>query len=196
MLRTCAAAAVVDGAVAVLVEPIALYHEKDLYADGDGRWLAAYPSADTQVALGRGRTHGAGTDLTILTFGNGVRLSLRAAATLESRSITTRVLDLRWIAPLPVEDLLRESRETGRVLVVDETRQSGGVAEGVLAALIDGGYTGAMARVTAKDSFIPLGPAARTVLVSEQDVVAAAESLVASTQPLSAGPVDRGVAGR
>ena len=27
----------------VLIEPIALYHERDLHADGDGEWLTAYP---------------------------------------------------------------------------------------------------------------------------------------------------------
>jgi 2-oxoisovalerate dehydrogenase E1 component len=65
------------------------------------------------------------------------------------------VVDLRWIAPLPIDDILREAKATGNVLVVDETRQSGGVAEGVLAALIDAGFTGRMARVCSKDSFIP-----------------------------------------
>jgi 2-oxoisovalerate dehydrogenase E1 component len=58
--------------------------------------------------------------------------------------------------------------------VVDETRRSGGVAEGVLAALVDGGYRGRMARVTSKDSFIPLGAAANHVLLSEDEIVDAA----------------------
>ena len=56
-------------------------------------------------------------------------------------------------------------------MVVDETRSSGGVSEGVLAALVDAGYAGRMARVTSADSFIPLGPAADHVLLSEDDVV-------------------------
>ena len=59
------------------------------------------------------------------------------------------------------------------MLVVDETRRSGGVSEAVLAALVDGGYRGAISRVTSADSFIPLGPASETVLVSEDDIVAA-----------------------
>ena len=56
-----------------------------------------------------------------------------------------------------------------RVLVVDETRRSGGVSESVVAALVDGGYTGRIGRVTSADSFIPLGPAADHVLLSEAD---------------------------
>ena len=64
-----------------------------------------------------------------------------------------------------------------RVLVVDETRRSGGVGEGVLAALIDAEFDGRMMRVTSKDSFIPLGDAAKLVLLSEDEIVHAAERL-------------------
>jgi 2-oxoisovalerate dehydrogenase E1 component len=91
--------------------------------------------------------------------------------------VRARVLDLRWIAPLPTEDLLREANATGKVLVVDETRRSGGVSEGVVSELIDNGYRGALARVAAQDTFIPLGPAADHVLISEQDIEAAALEL-------------------
>ena len=64
------------------------------------------------------------------------------------------------------------------MLVVDETRRSGGVSEGVLAGLVDAGFTGRMARVTSKDSFIPLGDAALHVLLSEEEIEAAAWRLV------------------
>ena len=57
-------------------------------------------------------------------------------------------------------DLLREAGATGRVLVVDETRRTGGVSEGVLAALADHGFRGPVARVASEDSFVPLGDAA------------------------------------
>jgi 2-oxoisovalerate dehydrogenase E1 component len=87
------------------------------------------------------------------------------------------VVDLRWLAPLPLDDVLREAEATGRVLVVDETRRSGGVSEGVLAGLVDAGFDGPMARVTSADSFIPLGDAARHVLVSERDIENAARKL-------------------
>ena len=73
--------------------------------------------------------------------------------------------------------MLREAGATGRVLVVDETRATGGVGEGVLAALIDHGYTGVVARVTSKDSFIPLGDAALEVLLSEDTIEAEAVKL-------------------
>ncbi|MGN9918685.1 transketolase C-terminal domain-containing protein [Micromonospora palomenae] len=185
LLRTCLAAAAVDGSVCVVLEPIALYHTRDLYEPGDGEWLGQYAEpggwAAGHVPIGRARVYGVGSaqDVTILTFGNGVRMSLRAAAVLADEGIGTRVVDLRWLAPLPVADIIREASATGRVLVVDETRRSGGVGEGIIAALVDAGYVGAARRVAGVDSFVPLGPAARQVLVSEEAITQGARTLLA-----------------
>jgi len=178
MLRSCLAAADVDGSVCAYLEPIALYQTRDLHTKGDGGWLASYPPADWHVPLGSARTYGAGTDLTIVTFANGLRMSLRAAARMRADGIGCRVVDLRWIAPLPVADVLREAAATGRVLVADETRHTGGVSEGVITALVDAGFAGRIARVASEDSFVPLGDAAETVLLSEALIELAARALV------------------
>ena len=175
LLRECVAMAAAEGRVCVYLEPIALYHERDLHDVGDGGLLAPYapPSTwdDATHALGRARLVREGEDVLLVTFGNGVRSSLRAARRLEEQSIRCSVLDLQWLVPLPVDDLVAAASRHPRVVVVDETRSSGGVSEGVLAALVDAGYAGRMARVTSADSFIPLGPAADHVLLSEDDVV-------------------------
>lgn len=176
MLVTCAESATVDGTVCVFLEPIALYHSRDLHDESDEGWVAAL--TDDHVPVGAGRTYLDGDDLAIVTWANGLHLSLRAAKRLATQGIRARVLDLRWLAPLPVDDILREATATGRVLVVDETRRTGGVSEGVLAALVDAGYEGRMARVASKDSFVPLGDAARLVLVSEEEIEEAALRLV------------------
>jgi 2-oxoisovalerate dehydrogenase E1 component len=182
MLRTCWASAAVDGSVCVFLEPIAQYHTRDLYEDGDEGWLDPYEGPDAwttgHVPIGSARRYGDGADLTLVTFGNGVPMSLRVARRLAAHGIEARVLDLRWLAPMPVDDIVREARATGRLLVVDETRRRGGVSEGVLAALVDAGYSGTMARVTSRDSFVPLGPAAHDVLLGEDEIEAAAVRLV------------------
>ncbi|MFN8224065.1 MAG: transketolase C-terminal domain-containing protein [Gaiellales bacterium] len=177
MLRTCVAAAKVDGTVSVVLEPIALYHTRDLYTEGDGAWLAA--PGHEHVPIGAARVHGDGGDLTIVTFGNGVPMSLRVLARLAESGIGARVVDCRWLAPLPLENVLREARATGRVLVADETRLTGGVGEGIVTELVAAGYEGRLARVASKDSFVPLGDAARLVLLSEDEIETAARALVA-----------------
>ncbi|MEU1993937.1 thiamine pyrophosphate-dependent enzyme [Nocardia gamkensis] len=189
MLRTCVSAARVDGRVCLYLEPIALYHTRDLHQPGDDGWLAR-PSPDEHVEIGRARVYGDGADLTLVGFANSVPMSLRAAQRLARLGIRARVLDLRWLAPLPVHDLLRHARATGRVLVADETRRSGGVSEAVCAALIDAGFTGRLARVTSEDSFVPLGPAAATVLLDEDRIEAAALRVLrdaTGVQPRRAG---------
>ncbi len=182
LLRSCLAAADVDGSVCIFLEPIALYHERDLYQAGDGGWLASYEPpgswGQAHVPVGRARLHGDGGDLTIITFGNGVRMSLRAARTLAAEGMQCRVLDLRWLAPLPFEDLLRAAAATGNVLVADETRRTGGVSEGVITTLVDAGFTGRVARVASHDSFIPLGDAADAVLLSQAAIEEAARDLL------------------
>jgi 2-oxoisovalerate dehydrogenase E1 component len=182
MLRTCLAAAELDGSVSIFLEPIALYHQRDLYEPADGGWLAAAQPreqwATAHVPIGRGRLYGDGHDLTIISFGNGLRLSLRAARRLAADGLTCRVLDLRWLAPLPFEDLLRAAAATGRVLIADETRRSGGVSEGVITALVDAGFTGRISRVASEDSFVPLGDAAGAVLLSEAAIEDAARDLL------------------
>lgn len=176
MLRTCVAAAKVDGTVSVFLEPIALYHTRDLYAEGDGAWLATPDGG--HVPIGAARVHGDGDELTIVTFGNGVPMALRVLARLAESGTRARVVDCRWLSPLPIDDILREARATGRVLVADETRWTGGVGEGIVTELVAAGFDGQIARVASKDSFIPLGDAALLVLLSEGEIEAAARRLV------------------
>ncbi|MFY1651372.1 transketolase C-terminal domain-containing protein [Solwaraspora sp. WMMB762] len=185
LLRSCLASAAVDGSVCVFLEPVALYDTRDLHSPDDGLWLAPYtPPGEwgaRHIPVGRARSYsvGSGEDLTVITFGNGVRMSLRVAARLAAEGAGCRVVDLRWLAPLPVADIIREATATGRVLVVDETRRSGGVGEGVLAALVEAGYVGAAARIAALDTYVPLGPVANQVLVGEDAITQGARALLA-----------------
>jgi 2-oxoisovalerate dehydrogenase E1 component len=181
MLRSLVAAASTDGTVGVFLEPIALYHTRDLFEPGDGIWTAPYAAPEAwarhHVPLGSGRLVRDGDDVLIVSWANGLHLSLRAARRLAAEGVSCRVFDLRWLAPLPIDEVLAHAHQVGRVLVVDETRHSGGVGEGVIAGMVEGGFTGPIARVAAHDSFIPLADAANLVLVGEDDVVEAARSV-------------------
>ena len=182
MLRTCFELARQDGRVCVFLEPIAKYHTTDLFEEGDGGWTAGYlpPHApDALMGLGEVKRYGQGKDVLLVTFGNGVHMSMRASARLEREGIHASVLDLRWLAPLPMSQLEEIAREFEAVLVVDETRHSGGVSEAVVSGLVDSGYAGRLRRVTSADCFIPLGPAADTVLLGEDDILEAARAIVA-----------------
>src|SRR5215203_6440869 len=60
MLRTCVAAASIDSSIVVFLEPIALYHRRDLHSGGDGGWLAT--DRGGSVAIGSGRLYRAGAE--------------------------------------------------------------------------------------------------------------------------------------
>ncbi|HMJ10932.1 MAG TPA: thiamine pyrophosphate-dependent enzyme [Polyangiaceae bacterium] len=177
LYRTALALCRRERRVVVAVEPIALYHTRDLYQPSDGGWLASPSGACAE--FGRARVyHPEARDLLIVTYGNGLFMSLRAARELgTSAGIGVRVLDLRWLAPLPLDDVLEHAREVGRVLVVDECRRSGNVSEALGTALFENLPETRFARVTSADSFVPLGSAANLVLVSEADIVRAALDL-------------------
>jgi len=186
MLRTLTAMARVDGRVSAFLEPIALYMTKDLYAAGDEAWTFAYPTPETVVAPGEARVYGAeARDLLVVTYGNGVPMSLQAAHRLaKERGSAVRVLDLRWLVPLNEDVILDHAAACERVLVVDEGRYSGGIAEAVLALLAER-LPGArpMSRVVGLDSYTPLGAAAGTVLPSVEQIHDSAVALLERRGP-------------
>jgi 2-oxoisovalerate dehydrogenase E1 component len=188
MLRTLVAAARIDGRVCVFVEPIALYHTRDLFP-GDGAWAFPLPPQGEAIAIGEVGVYEGGAlvaaplgapDLLVLTYGNGVPMALRTAKKLtDEHGLRVRVVDLRWIAPLPEGAIKAHAEEARAVLVVDECRRSGNVSEAIGAFIAD---TPALrdrpfARVTSADSFIPLAEAANLVLLQEAEIYAAARAL-------------------
>jgi len=183
MLRGAVAMAAEDGRVVVFLEPIALYHEKDLYADGDGEWLTDYPAPPSVLLPGEvglaGETEG-DADLLLVSYANGFRLSLQAARRLrDEHDLRARVLDLRWLNPLPLEAVREHAASVGTVVVVDECRTTGaGIADAIVADLAERRIGRRYASVRAVDSFVPLGPATSAVLVGVDQIVAAGVAAV------------------
>ncbi|MGI6247402.1 MAG: thiamine pyrophosphate-dependent enzyme [Pseudochelatococcus sp.] len=177
MLRECVRLAREEQRVVVFVEPIALYPMRDLHAEKDGLWMTRYPPPDERIALGDIGVHGAGADLAIVTYGNGHYLSRQAEKTLRERGVDLRIIDLRWLAPLPEAALLDATRDCRHVLIVDECRRTGSQSEALMALFAERTRTPA-ARIAAEDSFIATGPAYAATLPSAEAIVARALELV------------------
>jgi 2-oxoisovalerate dehydrogenase E1 component len=178
LLRECVRLAREENRVAVFLEPIALYAQRDLHAEGDGRWLCRYPAPDLRLAFGEVGVEGEGRDLALVSFGNGRFLCRQALPEILAAGIEARLVDLRWLAPLPGASLAEAVADCARVLVVDETRRSGGVAEGVIAHLAERLPGRPVARLAAEDSFIATGPAYAATLPSRAAIVDRARALV------------------
>jgi 2-oxoisovalerate dehydrogenase E1 component len=180
LLKECIRLAREERRVVVFLEPIALYGIKDLHEDGDGLMLsdaaadAASIRHDSVRRYEGAGKHGTIPDLTIITYGNGTYFARRCQKRLADQGTAVQVIDLCWLAPLPMDDLLAGLDRKAPILIVDECRRSGSLSEEIMARLVDEDVSVPIKRVTGEDSFIPLGPAANEVLLSEEDIMAAA----------------------
>lgn len=180
MMREAVRLAREEQRVVVFIEPIALYPMRDLHAAKDGGWMRPYPAPDQSIPLGEVGQHGEGSDLAIVTYGNGRYLSTQAQADLEARGIKTRIIDLRWLAPLPTEALIAAAKGCKHVLIVDECRTTGSQSEALMALFVEQGIS-SLARHAAGDCFIATGPAYAATLPSKESILAAALNLVGET---------------
>ena len=186
MLRTQMALSAVDGRVSIFLEPIALYMTKDLWEPGDGLWQFPYPAPDKAIKIGEGRKYSsafvsdgavkpkARNDLTIVTYGNGVPMSLRAARQIAlERKWQVEVLDIRWLVPFDPKWMVKNLGDPRRILVVDEGRHSASVGEAIVTSLVENDFGKLpIERITGADTYTPLAGAALAVIPSEEEIVA------------------------
>lgn len=180
MLRSCVRAAYEKGRVSTFIEPIALYMTKDLHEIGDKAWSFNYPEVSDEIPIGQADYSDGPGDVLVITYANGVYFSEIAKKILKDKySIKLSVLNLRWIAPLDWESLIKAAGEHSRVIIFDECRKTGSLSEALIAGLYERLHFLPKIKVLAADDcFIPLGVAAAAGLPSSQDIIAAAEELM------------------
>jgi 2-oxoisovalerate dehydrogenase E1 component len=175
MMREAVRLAREEQRVVVFLEPIARYMTRDLHANGDDRWAGRYPDMIVEpITMDRIAVRGTGIDVAIVTYGNGVFLAEQAAEILRAKhGVSCRVVDMRWLAPLPTDAIVASVEPCAQVLIVDECRETGSQSEALVAHLGERGVTN-MSRLCASDSFIATGPASGVTLPSCDSIVDAA----------------------
>ncbi|MEY8829569.1 transketolase family protein [Sedimentitalea sp. XS_ASV28] len=124
---------------------------------GRGRDPVVYDEVP-EIEFGRAIRLREGTDLTIITCGSQVRASLDAAAKLEEKGVSVRVVDMFTIDAIDVDEV-RAAVETGSILTVEEHNVTGGLGSAVADCLVD------MPRIKFRkhgvpDRFVEVGPPA------------------------------------
>ena len=182
MLRECVRLAREERRIVVFLEPIALYMTRDLHEEKDNLWTHQYnpPKKAKPLTYGEPHIEGKGTDLAIITYGNGYYLSRQAQKALEKEhKIKMRVIDLRWLVPLHKDEILKAVKSCKHVLVVDECRRTGSISEEIMTMLVESlEPLPKLARITADDCFIPLGRAYAATLPSKESITEAALKLL------------------
>ena len=180
MLRSCVEQAHCYGRVVVFLEPIALYSAKDLHCPGDGLWLRDYPDPDEKIVLNDVGIFGEGKDLLIISYGNGYYLSRQAEQILKNQhELACTVMDLRWLAPLAMEAILKSANNFDKILIVDECRKTGSISEELYTRLSEETERSiSIKRLTAEDCFITLGKSWQHLLPSSDAIVREALGLI------------------
>ncbi len=190
MLRTATAFAWEQKRVVIFIEPIALYMTRDLHEEGDGLWSNEYraPGESETIDVGQFGVYGEGTQLCILTYGNGYYLTRQAGKVLQAQGIELRIIDLRWLAPLDEEGIAQAIAPCEHLLIVDECRQTGSISEALVTLVHERlNEPPKLARLTGNDCFIPLAGAATSGLPKKQQIVQASLALLGEKYAVEEG---------
>jgi pyruvate/2-oxoglutarate/acetoin dehydrogenase E1 component len=140
------------------------------------------PDDDYLVPIGVADVKQAGSDVTLVSYAQGVHLGLQAARQFARDGVSVEVIDLRTLKPLDVETIACSVRKTGRLVVATEAARTGSMASEVVARVCDEAFDALDAppvRVTATDTPMPYAaPLERAVLPQVDDVVAAIDQVL------------------
>lgn len=150
--------------------PVLFVEHKLLYATS-----GPVPDGEHIVPLGRAEVRRTGRDVTVVTYGYGVRIALEAATALAGDGIEAEVIDLRSLVPMDIARIVDSVRKTGRLLCLEEGTRTGGVGAEIAACVAEHAYEyldAPIRRVAAADLPIPFSPALEPLTLPQaSDVV-------------------------
>ncbi len=157
------------------LEPKALYN--------DPKSDAIVPD-DFEVPFGKARIRKEGSDMSIITYGNTLPMSLEVAADIEKENgKSIEVLDLRSLLPLDKTAIINTVKKTNRVLVVTEEKVFSGFGGEVAATITSEAFEYLDAPVKRVGStFTPVGfnrILEKAILPNAEKIKAAALELLA-----------------
>jgi pyruvate dehydrogenase E1 component beta subunit len=107
--------------------PVLVQEVEMLYA-AKGMVEPPMPEFDLLVPIGKANVTREGTDVTILSYGRTMPMSLQAAEQIEKENgVHAEVVDLRSIKPLDLETILNSVAKTHRVVVAEQDRPFCGI---------------------------------------------------------------------
>ena len=138
--------------------------------------------ANYTVPLGKARVWCEGNDITLVSFGIGMKYTLEAAEQLAEMGVSVEVIDLRSLRPLDTQTVINSVKKTNRCVTIEEGYPVCSVGSYVSSVLMQEAFDYLDAPVincTGKD--VPMPYAAnleKLALVTTEDVVAAAKSVL------------------
>ena len=137
---------------------------------------------DYTVPIGKARVWREGDDITLVSFGIGMKYALEAADQLEKMGISTEVIDLRSLRPLDTETVINSVKKTNRCVTLEEGYPVCSIGNYVSSVLMQHAFDYLDAPVincSGKD--VPMPYAAnleKLALVTTKDVLTAAKAVL------------------
>ncbi len=160
--------------VTIFIEPKFLYNFKAAHT--------AEPAEGHIIPFGKGRILRAGESATIVTYGNAVHISMKAAIELAKEGIELEIIDLRSIVPWDKEMVYNSVKKTGRLLIVHEDRVFGGFGGEIASDVTENLFKeldAPVMRVGSKNTPVGFAKSYETeILLNSQDVVNNVRKLV------------------
>jgi pyruvate dehydrogenase E1 component beta subunit len=142
---------------------------------GRGGDMGEVPDDDYLIPLGQASIKRDGKDVTIVAIGTMVKPALSAAGILfDEHGISAEVIDPRTLVPLDEETILASVAKTGRLVIVDESRDRCSAASHISAVVADKGFSyldRPIRRVTVPDVAMPYAPALERSVLPDADKV-------------------------
>lgn len=114
-------------------DPVVFLEPKVLYRAG----REDVPDAPYELPLGRARIRRTGGDLTLVTYGGMVPVSMKAADSVADDGLDVEVIDLRTVYPWDIETVSASVARTGRLLFVQEPQRTGGIGAEIVAEIAE-----------------------------------------------------------
>ncbi len=161
--------------------PVMFFEHKKLYRS----LKEEVPDSDYTVPLLKAAIRRQGSDLTAISYGYTMQLTLQAAEQMNQKyGVDVEVIDLRTLAPLDTDTFLESIAKTSRAVIIHEDNRTLGIGAEVSAIIAEQAFDcldAPILRVTAPD--VPLLPAAgeleRYCVPSVEKIVAAFEQVMA-----------------
>ncbi|MFO0449555.1 MAG: alpha-ketoacid dehydrogenase subunit beta [Pseudomonadota bacterium] len=156
---------------------------------GRGGEFGEVPDGDHLVPFGRAAIVRGGGDATVVAVGSMMKPALQAADVLErTYGVAVDLIDPRTLVPLDEDAILASVARTGRLVVVDESRDRCSFASHVAAVVGDRGFASLrapMKRVTVPNVALPYAPPAEKPLIPNPERIVAAVLETLGRAPLA-----------
>ena len=135
------------------------------------------PTGEYFVEFGKASVVREGQHVTVVALALMVHKTLKASEILAKEGISVELIDLRTVAPLDFETILKSVAKTGRLLIVDESFAPCGIGAEIAAQMADRGFDeldAPIRRLNGIHTPTPYSPSLENAVVPDVEAIAKA----------------------